>query len=45
MPPMRKLGLILFVAWAAVFLCGAIGELLDIDALRRATDLKRLFLR
>jgi len=39
------LGWTLFGIWAAVFLAGALGELLQIDALRGVVDLKRLFLR
>lgn len=31
--------------WLVVFLLGAAGELFEIDFLRRATDLKRVFLR
>jgi hypothetical protein len=42
---MRKVGLILFVLWAVVFLCGALGELLDIALLRDLTDFKQVFLR
>ena len=42
---LRKAGLILFVAWAVFFLCGAIGEVLGIAFLRDLTDLKQIFLR
>ncbi|MHC4819258.1 MAG: hypothetical protein ACYTF8_14530 [Planctomycetota bacterium] len=42
---MRKAGLFLFIAWAVVFFCGAVGELFGIEFLRDLTDLKRIFLR
>jgi hypothetical protein len=42
---MRKVGLFLFLAWAVVFFCGALGELLGIEFLRELTDLKGIFLR
>lgn len=41
----NRLLLAAFVVWAVVFLAGAMGELLHVEALRHATDLKRLFLR
>lgn len=41
----RRIGWFLLIAWALLFLGGALGELLDIEALQKATDLKRLFLR
>ncbi len=41
----RRVALILFTLWAVVFCAGALGELLDIEWLRRATDFKRFFLR
>ncbi len=40
----RKLGVILLLIWALLFLGGAMGEFFEIDALRR-TDLKGIFLR
>jgi len=39
---------ILFVLaglWIVIFLLGALGELFDIELLRRITDFKRIFLR
>jgi hypothetical protein len=42
---MRKVGFILFLAWAVVFFCGAVGELFGIGFLRDLTDLKGIFLR
>ncbi len=36
---------LLFALWAVLFVCGAIGDLLDIGFLRSFTDVKRLFLR
>ena len=41
----RRIGYALLIAWAVVFLGGAIGEIFDVEFLRRATDLKRIFLR
>jgi hypothetical protein len=41
----KRLVLIAFVVWAAVFLAGAMGELFAIEELREAMDLKRIFLR
>ena len=41
----RRIGWALFVAWAFVFLGGALGELFGIEALRELFDLKRIFLR
>ena len=41
----RKLGVILLVTWALLFLGGAMGEIFEIDALRRVTDVKGIFLR
>jgi len=37
--------LILLVVWALLFLGGAMGEIFQIDALRRVADLKGIFLR
>lgn len=42
---LRKLGYALLIAWAVIFVLGAAGELLGIEALRDLTDLKRIFLR
>jgi len=42
---MRKAGLVLVIAWAVVFFCGAVGELFGIEFLRDLTDLKGIFLR
>jgi hypothetical protein len=42
---MRKAGLVLLIAWAVVFFCGAVGELFGIEFLRDLTDLKQVFLR
>jgi hypothetical protein len=44
-PWLRKTGMALLIAWAAIFLLGAMGELLDIAFLRDITDFKRIFLR
>jgi hypothetical protein len=41
----RAVALSLLGLWALLFLTGALGELLDIDALRRVSDVKRIFLR
>lgn len=41
----RTLGLSLLCLWGALFLCGALGELLDLAALRAIADVKRIFLR
>ena len=41
----RRIGYALLIAWAVLFLGGAIGEIFDVEFLRRATDLKRIFLR
>ena len=41
----RRIGYALLIAWAGLFLGGAIGEIFDVEFLRRATDLKRIFLR
>jgi len=41
----ERVGLVLFTLWAAVFCAGAIGDLLDVEWLKRATDFKRVFLR
>ncbi len=42
---MRKIGIILFVAWALIFVLGAAGELFGIEWLREITDIKAIFLR
>lgn len=42
---MRKAGLVLLIAWAVVFFCGAVGEIFEVEFLRDLTDLKRVFLR
>ena len=42
---LRKLGMVLLVAWAAVFVLGAMGEIFDISFLRDSLDFKRVFLR
>lgn len=42
---MRKVGLVLLIAWAVVFFLGAIGEIFGIEPLRELTDLKGIFLR
>ena len=42
---MKKVGVALVAVWALVFLAGAAGEIFQIDALRRVTDLKSIFLR
>ncbi len=39
------LGRWLLAIWAVLFVCGALGDLLDIEFLRSFTDVKRLFLR
>jgi hypothetical protein len=44
-PWLRKLGMVLLVLWAVVFVLGAVGELFGIGFLREITDLKRVFLR
>ncbi|MGQ0613577.1 MAG: hypothetical protein ACT4PV_07575 [Planctomycetaceae bacterium] len=44
-PVLRTLGMLLLAAWGVLFLAAALGELLDIDALRGFADLKRIFLR
>ena len=41
----RNVGMILFVLWALLFLGGAMGEIFEIDALRKVTDIKSIFLR
>jgi hypothetical protein len=41
----RRAALVLFIAWAVLFVFGAAGELLGIEMLSRITDLKGLFLR
>jgi hypothetical protein len=42
---LKKLGMVLLVAWATIFVLGAIGELFDIPFLRDSLDFKRVFLR
>ncbi len=42
---LRKAGLVLLILWAVIFACGVLGELLDIEALRKLTDFKEIFLR
>lgn len=42
---MRKLGYGLLIAWALFFVLGAAGELFGVEALQKATDLKKIFLR
>ena len=42
---MRKAGLVLLIAWAVVFFCGAVGEIFEVEFLRDLTDVKRVFLR
>jgi hypothetical protein len=42
---MRKAGIVLLVLWALLFLGGAVGEIFEVDFLREATDIKRIFLR
>ena len=44
-PWLRKLGMVLLVVWATVFVLGAAGELFDIPFLRGFLDFKRVFLR
>jgi len=41
----RKIGILLFALWALVFAAGALGELFDVESLRRWTDFKSIFLR
>jgi len=41
----RRVGYALLIAWALVFLGGAVGEIFEVEFLQRATDLKRIFLR
>jgi hypothetical protein len=41
----RKVGLLLVGLWAVLFLLGAVGEVFEVEALRRMTDLKQFFLR
>jgi hypothetical protein len=36
---------VLLALWAAVFLAGALGQLLDIGFLKEMTDVKAIFLR
>lgn len=42
---LRRIGLVLLALWALVFLAGTLGELFEIDSLRRWTDFKSIFLR
>lgn len=41
--PLRKIGLVLLIVWAALLVLGAVGELFDVEALRWL-DPKRIFL-
>jgi hypothetical protein len=40
-----KVGKTLFWAWFAVFLAGALAQLLGLDGLAAITDVKQIFLR
>ena len=42
---LKKAGIALLILWALVFVGGAVGELFDIEFLRKATDVKSFFLR
>lgn len=42
---LRKLGMVLLVVWAVVFVLGAAGEIFNIPFLRDFLDFKRVFLR
>ena len=43
--PLDNLVLVLLLLWAVFFVAGAVGELLNIEALRNLAGLNALFLR